>query len=763
MKTLLDCALELAALGFHVFPVKAGQKQPPMVKEFWNRATTDPEEIRRLWRYDEALESGDSFNPAISTTRFMEGSLLVLDVDPKHGGDYTLDDFAVIRGYHLPDTYEQRSPSGGTHYFYRIPEPCALSVGALGPGLDIRSYHGYVLGAGSQTSQGVYTNCVRPVADAPDWLSNWALAHPARGEARDSGQRLVSVDRRAALRRAHDFLDGLPSAPDGQRDAEAFKAAATLREFGLSEEDATEQMLLWFKADPGTHALDIEHAVQSAYKYAKGQAGGLTAGAHFQPLPPIEAPEPAPPPEKPATPQPPPDEPGASGDPRHLLNLDHAAVMVGNKFRVMWEFPGPWGQPTREFLAIEDFYNRHAGVLMPSPDGEKKVEVAKQWVKWRYRRSYDGVVFAPGQELTPNFYNTWKGFAYEPLARGEKPTDDMKEALEMFKTHTLVNLAGEDQRLYTWLMNFAAHSVQHPDKKPLVAVVFKGSRGNGKSSWAQRIGALHEPHLFVASDQRYLVGNFNGHMAETTWFVLEEAFWGGSKSAEGVLKELVTGEKLTIEQKFREAFRARNYMRIVIIGNEDWQVPAALKDERRWAVFTADMRLMPMKTVADKKKVRRFFERMRVLMEGGGYRYLLSHLLSIDLEDADVNEAPLTDGLIEQIEHTLSPLHQWWLECLRDGRIVQGDFPAGQWPEDVEKARLRAACKRYLDDQNIGSRCPTPTTFGRELRRVCPNMILDKKNADNQWIYRLPSLPVARADWEKTIGKATVWPDSEEF
>ena len=30
-----------------------------------------------------------------------------------------------------------------------------------------------------------------------------------------------------------------------------------------------------------------------------------------------------------------------------------------------------------------------------------------------------------------------------------------------------------------------------------------------------------------------------------------------------------------------------------------------------------------------------------------------------------------------------------------------------------------------------------------------PSILLDKKNSENNWIYRLPSLPVAREEWEK--------------
>lgn len=765
VKSFLECAIDLAVLGFEVFPVKAHSKKPPMVKEFWLRASKHPEELRQLWKYDPVMGVGESYNPAISTTGFGFGALIVIDVDPKHGGDDSLEFLQIVKGCILPDTYEQRSPSGGTHLVYWIPVACAGSQGELAPGLDIRSHHNYIVGAGGETDAGVYTSTIRPVAEAPDWLKEWALAHPAAPERAARRADPVTGDRRIALRRAHDYLQGLAPAPDGQRDALAYRAAAHLKtDVGLSEADAAEQMQLWWRHDGVFNPEEIAHAVQSAYKYSQGEQGEASPERYFAPVPEVPAPEQP----SPVKDDPSPEDAPTSGDLRTLLNRDHAFIMVGNKARVMWERKDHEGRLTREFLAIQDFKDKNAGDLMDPPPGSKKkdkVEVAAAWLRWKHRRSFDGLVFAPGKTLSGRFYNTWRGFAYEPLARGEKPTDGMRESLDMFKVHIRENLCVGNVGHAKWLMAFFAHMIQKPAVKPLVALVFKGGKGNGKSAAVQRVGALVEPHLFVASNQRFLLGNFNSHMSDTLFFVLEEALWGGSKSAEGMLKDIVTNGKLNIEQKFREAFRADNYMRVAIVGNEEWQVPASLKDERRWAVFNVEMRSMPFETIADKKKIRAFFYRMRVLMEEGGYRYLLTYLQGLDLEGADVDEAPMTEGLIEQIEHTLSPLHQWWYECLRDGRIVGGDFLGG-WPRDPEKRRMYAAFCRYCEDRRIDSRRLSSIAFGKELHRVCPSMQLDKKKRagdDQVWIYGLPPLPTARTEWADTIGRAPVWPDEEDF
>lgn len=760
MKSFLDCAIELASLGFRVFPVKANSKKPPLYKQFWDVASSDPDVLRSLWKHDPIMDCAESYNPAISTTRYDDAALVVLDVDPKHGGDSSLESLRIIEGYKLPDTYEQHTPSGGTHCVYVLPEglSCAGSIGEIAPGLDIRAHHGYILGAGAQTDAGIYTSTIRPIAPAPEWLVEWARRHTPQEKGKAEEPRVT--DRRVALRRAHEYLLSREPAPEGERDDSAYRCAAYLREMGLGLEDAIEQMQLWFRYHGTFGSDEIEHAVRSAYQYASGDPGSRTAERYFQPVPDARVSEEPPlrigPDEETKDAAPP------SKDLRHQWNERYAFIMLGNKARIMWIDRDHRGLPRREFLEIPDFRAKHAGERFSDSEGKKSLGAVDEWLGWSGRSSFDGLVFAPGQTVPKRFYNTWQGFAYEPLARGEKPTAEMKEAVEMFKTQIHENMAAGVQEHARWITGFFAHLIQKPQEKPLVAPVFRGGKGNGKSTIANMVGALVEPHTFVASDQRYLVSNFNGHMDGKLLFIMEEAMWGGDKGAESVLKELVTSYKIPIEQKFREATRVDNYMRIVIIGNEDWQVPASLKDERRWAAFHVDMRSHPFTTVEDKRKVRAWFHRMRTLMEKGGYRYLLTYLRDFDLESIDVNEAPMTGALMDQIEYTLSPLLQWWLECLRDGRITEGDFLEG-WPQDAEKSRIRDAFTRYCGRRNIDGRLPSAVVIGKELKRVCPSLQTDKKNSNNAWIYRVPPLVVARDEWSAVLGRAPAWPDDEDY
>ena len=68
--------------------------------------------------------------------------LVVLDVDPKHGGDESLERL----NHDFSNVPMVRTGSGGRHYYFKYP-PTGLrnSTGALGPGLDIRGDGGQVV------------------------------------------------------------------------------------------------------------------------------------------------------------------------------------------------------------------------------------------------------------------------------------------------------------------------------------------------------------------------------------------------------------------------------------------------------------------------------------------------------------------------------------------------------------------------------------------------------------------------------------------
>lgn len=193
----LEHALAYARLGWPVLPLHAAGPdgctcgdagcrsagKHPAVRRGHNDATTDESTITGWF---ERLPHG---NVGVATGE--HSRLLVLDVDPRHGGDLKLAELLKIHGP-LPATPCASTGGGGEHYFFTWnPRDGALSGrNGLFPGLDVKCVGGYVAAAPSMHASGKPYSWVAgcspweiPLAPAPAWLLDALAAHRPAGAA----------------------------------------------------------------------------------------------------------------------------------------------------------------------------------------------------------------------------------------------------------------------------------------------------------------------------------------------------------------------------------------------------------------------------------------------------------------------------------------------------------------------------------------------------------------------------------------------------
>ncbi len=175
-------------------------------------ATTNRDIIARWWRL------WPHANIGIATGA--KSDLIVLDVDPRSGGDAAL---ATLLNHYgpLPATACVRTGGGGLHYYFSHPgSPVKNSAGKLGRGLDVLSYGGYVVAPPSvHVTHVPYTWAAAVTATAlPPWLRD--LMQPAN--------RSDPFDTRAAL----------VGVPEGERDVTLFRLACKLRRADVPQDVA---------------------------------------------------------------------------------------------------------------------------------------------------------------------------------------------------------------------------------------------------------------------------------------------------------------------------------------------------------------------------------------------------------------------------------------------------------------------------------------------------------------------------------------------
>jgi hypothetical protein len=223
--TQLDLALQYASLGLQIVPAyeitsagvcschkgaecKAAGKHPRPTNGV-NDASLDPNVITRwftTWpRANIALACGAANN------------VFVVDIDPRHGGFGSIDEFESERGDFLPATLTALTGGGGKHLFFRYPTDGSLGnrIGWL-PGVDVKSDGGIVILPQSNHISGrnyQWLDLEIPIATAPSDLVlsiRGSSAAGTKGELADSAT----------------ILDGVP---EGQRDDTLFRWACRLR------------------------------------------------------------------------------------------------------------------------------------------------------------------------------------------------------------------------------------------------------------------------------------------------------------------------------------------------------------------------------------------------------------------------------------------------------------------------------------------------------------------------------------------------------
>ncbi len=182
-------ALSYAARGWSVIPVEAGGKRPlvPWL-EFQQRVATNEEIASWFGRWREA-------NVGIVTGQVSR--LLVVDVDPQHGGAESLAAMERAQGA-LPRTLEVHTGGGGRHLYFAYPSVRLHNRVGIRPGIDLRCEGGYVVAPPSVHPSGARYRWALgqgpgdlPVAQLPDWFLEAMRASGQGGHGLKHWRRLV--------------------------------------------------------------------------------------------------------------------------------------------------------------------------------------------------------------------------------------------------------------------------------------------------------------------------------------------------------------------------------------------------------------------------------------------------------------------------------------------------------------------------------------------------------------------------------------------
>lgn len=157
----LRAALTYARRGWHVFPLHTpadeqgcscrkadckDQGKHPRTLNGLKDATTNETQIRSWWEMWPEANIGISCGPS---------GLVVVDVDPRHGGDESFRDLVEDHGDEWLATVTAQTGGGGGHYLYLQPaEKRVRNATGIFPGIDLRGDGGYIVAPPSRHISG---------------------------------------------------------------------------------------------------------------------------------------------------------------------------------------------------------------------------------------------------------------------------------------------------------------------------------------------------------------------------------------------------------------------------------------------------------------------------------------------------------------------------------------------------------------------------------------------------------------------------------
>ena len=297
-------------------------------------------------------------------------------------------------------------------------------------------------------------------------------------------------------------------------------------------------------------------------------------------------------------------------------------------------------------------------------------ETFKEWQDHPWRMIAEDVVFDPTEEVDPRLnVNLYDGFKMTPDERGA-------DGCELIRGHVF-RLCGQREEEYWWLLRWMALPLQQPGTKMASAVLVHGAEGTGKSLLFEGILKRIYGEYGVTIGQAQLESQFTGWQSRRLFALAEEVVSRAEKAHyKGVLKHVVTGDELQINEKNMPLRSERNHVNFVFLSNSTVPLELDLGDRRYFVLHVEDV------PPPD------YFEKLADEIERGGVEAFYHYLLNLPLADFKPHtKPPLSEAKQRLIDSSLSParffIHEW-----RNGDIP--DLPYGVVAvPDLWKAFLR--------------------------------------------------------------------------
>jgi predicted P-loop ATPase len=682
---LARAALHYATqFGWRVFPLHSvddgrcscgradchGAGKHPRTPRGCTDATTDATQIRAWWaQWPDA-------NIGVATG----GGLVVLDIDPRSGGDESLVELRRRLGA-VPDTVECLTGGGGRHIYFAVPGEVRNSAGVLGAGLDVRGDGGYVVAPPSVHGSG--RSYAWEASSRPDEVDVAAAPGPW----------LEALTARPKLR----VIPGSKGEPfpEGERNASLFKRGSSMRAAGFDLAAIVAALTLEneSRCNPPLDPAEVKGIAESVARYPAGLSPEVAAqqarkAARAEGLTAVQAAN------------------VATGAWREELFTTKTGVVrntFANLCTILRHAP--------EYATLR--YNEMARA--PELKGARVSDAALGAMREQVERAYG---FSPGADATAQALVTVSA------ERGYHPVAEYLRGLVWDRAPRLDTVAARilgaapaaitETMVRAWFLSAVARATQ-PGCKVDTALVLVGGQGAGKSSFFRVLGG----RWFGDSPVDIESKDAMAQLASTWIYELGELDHVTSKAHAGKLKAFVTSPVDTYRPPYGRAVEVIPRGNVIVGStNEDSFLTDPTGDRRFWCVRVGRIDLEALSAERDQL----WAEALAALDAGEGW--WLSREADAARDEA-AEEHRVTDPWEDVVGEWLAGLSAHEARDVTSRRILTG-------PLRMEVDRLTAR-----DQQRVAAIMRRLGWVNRVQRvQGHPTRIWDVQEPGGAWRYR---------------------------
>ena len=391
------------------------------------------------------------------------------------------------------------------------------------------------------------------------------------------------------------------------------------------------------------------------------------------------------------------------------------------------------------------------------------IDPFKLWCEWIDRKEVRAIGFDPRDNANSDLFNLWNGFNISKEVADSYDEEQAQPILDHIKELWCNN----DEDSFEYVMNYFSHIIQKPHIKTGVLLALKSKQGGGKGIILDKLAQIiGDNHYAQNSNANFLFGDFNGQLEGKILINLDEAFWGGDKKLEGVIKNKITEKRQTINKKNKENYMVDCYANYIITTNNDW-FAGTTEDDRRHYCLELNNKLSGRMKEETLKHIQPVLD--------APCEAFAKVLYNRDISEFKPRMFKKTKLLQNQVEMNWCSPKVWFNNVMRDGgfeyngkfiewgKVLKYDDEYGYNKKygleikNKNKEKKVVYTKEWLfkcyDKQSYNGRKFDNSSFWREIQKNCMGDLYEEKKLQikkERKIYVfLPTLQEARDRWDE--------------